>query len=88
MDIVDKISTLLGETVKPYVARKVNHGRKRSKASRLTSTEKQKYLKTLKDRKRKYKTDSMAKLKAKKAAKKYKRTSKAKLNKTLYKGKK
>lgn len=82
---------MLGEPineVSKYQTRRVKHGRKRSQASRKKGADKRKYLKTLKDRKRKYKTSSTAKLKAKKTRKKYKRTAGAKRAKRMYKGKK
>jgi hypothetical protein len=87
MDILDRISLVLGEEVKKYAARKVKHGRRRSQASKIKGADKRKYLKSLKDKKKKYKSSSSLKLKAKKAAKKYKRTSGAKRAKRMYKGK-
>jgi len=87
MDVLDKLCMLLGEAISKYSKRRVKHGRKRSQAGRLKGSAKRKYLKTLKQKKRKYATSSTAKRKAKVAAKRYKRTSKAKLTKRQYKGK-
>lgn len=89
MDILDKLCMFLGEAaIKPYATRRVKHGRKRSQASRMKGSAKRKYLKRLRDKKRVYKRSSALKIKAKKARKRYVRTSKAKAAKRMYRGKK
>ncbi|MCK5016108.1 MAG: hypothetical protein KAS32_03470 [Candidatus Peribacteraceae bacterium] len=87
MDILDKINTILGEEVSKYKSRRVKHGKKRSQAGKLKGAEKRKYLKRLKDKKKKYGRSGTAKRKAAVSAKKYKRTAGAKRAKRMYKGK-
>jgi len=71
-----------GLTVKP---RKTKSGRKKSTSSRLKGVRKTKYLKRLRARRMKYKKSAMLKKKAKRIAKKYKRTARAKIVKKKYK---
>lgn len=77
MNIVHMLGLNLDEslTVQP---RKVNFGRKRSQASRLTGSDKMKYLKRLKARRKMYHTNASLRTKVKKQSIKYKRTSHAK----------
>ena len=84
MDILDKINNYLGEEVKKYKPRKVKHGTKKSKASKLTGAAKFKYIKDLKDRKMSYKHDATAKKKAKKASKKYRKSNQGKVTAKKY----
>ena len=85
MDILDKISSVLGEEISKYSKRRVKHGRKRSTAGRLQGADKRKYLKSLKDKKRKYKGSAATRSKVKRKRKKYLKTSGAKQAKRLYK---
>ena len=90
MDILDRINLYLGENIKQYKPRRIKSGKKKSAASRLTGQEKVKYLKRLKQRKLKYRTDTTAKSLNKRISKKYRKSSKGKLVKkkyTMFKGK-
>jgi hypothetical protein len=68
-----------------YKPRKIKAGRAKSSASRMTGSEKQKYIKRLKARKKKYKTSATARMKAKKVGRKYKKSAAGKQTKRIYK---
>jgi len=82
MDILKKIENILKEYT--YKTHKVNHGKRRSQASKLTGTEKLKYKKQLKKKSKERKNNPSMKLKAKKYLKKYKKTSQYKQSKKKY----
>ena len=83
MNIEDKLDIYLVEY--KYQQHKVDHGRKRSKASRLTGKEKLEYIKTLKKRRKERRNNPSEKLKQKRYLKKYKKTAKYKRSKLKYK---
>jgi len=79
LDLDQEISE--GLTVK---SRKVNSGRKRSSASKITGAEKLKYLKRLKKNRKKYKKSASLRRQTKRQQKKYKKTAGAKRAKQKY----
>ena len=86
MDSLDDLETVdLDEAITKYKKRKVKSGRRRSGAGRLQGSAKRKYIKKLKDNKRKYKTNFSQKAKNKKTSKKYRKSSKGKASARKYK---
>lgn len=66
-------------------SRKVSSGRKRSQSSRMTGSDKLKYLKKLKKSRKSYKKNASLRRKTKKRMKRYKKTGHAKQVKRKYK---
>jgi len=83
MDIVNKIDDILQEY--EYKAHKVNHGRRKSKASKLTGMAKLKYKQKLKKTAKKHKNDGAFKTKQKRYLKKHKKTQAYKQSQRKYK---
>lgn len=79
---IEELDSLEEATYKP---RKIKAGRAKSIASRMTGTEKMKYIKRLKANKKKYKTNATLRLKTKKKGKKYRKTAKGKQKIRTYK---
>ena len=65
-------------------SRKVKSGRRKSKSSRLKGTDKIKYLKKLKDKRKEYKKNASLRKKVKKKSSKYRKTAKARNTKKRY----
>ena len=83
-DSLDSVDFDLEEAYK-YKAKKVAHGKRRSQSSRMTGSEKHKYIKNLKKNRKKYKRSASLRNKRKKKRKKYDRTAGAKQTKRIYK---
>ena len=81
--VVDRIDAMLSEYT--YKPKKVDHGRKRSKASRLTGTDKLKYKQRLRKLIKKHRNDSSFKAKERKYNKKHKKTQSYKQSVKKYK---
>jgi hypothetical protein len=77
-DIDEDINTLKVKN------RKVKAGQKRSEKSKLKGSDRLKYLKKLKDKRKEYKKNVSLRKKVKKKSKKYRKTSKAKVTKKRY----
>ena len=86
--IFQDIEELEGESSsadEAYKPRKVASGRQRSSASRMTGSEKLKYIKRLKKNKKKYKNNATARRKSKKSSKKYRKSAVGKRKMSMYK---
>ena len=83
MDILDKLDDIISEY--KYQAKKVGHGRYKSKASKLTGTDKLKYKQRLKKTAKTRKNNPAMKTKAKILLKKRKKTQQFKKTAKKYK---
>jgi len=82
-DILEKLEGLIKEYT--YSPNKVNHGRKKSKSSKLTGMDKLKYKKSLKAKAKKRKNSGSIKAKEKRYIKKHKKTQAFKQSQRKYK---
>jgi len=82
MDILEKIDGVLKEY--KYTPHKVDHGRRKSKAAKLTGTEKLDYIKKLKKKRKERKNNPGIKQKQKRYMKKRKKTAQYKRTKQKY----